>query len=126
MHKVMLIEDDHIMLSLLSTLLKMEGFDVRTSSDELMVNILSHVQQDPPDLMMIDVNLRQGSGLDLLRQIRRDKQLAALRVLMCSGLNLKDECMRAGANGFILKPFMPDDLINQIRKNLPSDNHPTP
>jgi DNA-binding NarL/FixJ family response regulator len=37
---------------------------------------------------------------------------------MSSGLNLKKECIQAGADGFILKPFMPDELIKLIRRTI--------
>jgi DNA-binding NarL/FixJ family response regulator len=37
---------------------------------------------------------------------------------MSSGLNLQTECIQAGADGFILKPFMPDELIKLIRTTI--------
>jgi DNA-binding NarL/FixJ family response regulator len=35
---------------------------------------------------------------------------------MASGMDVKDECLKAGANGFLMKPYMPDDLVKQIQK----------
>jgi CheY-like chemotaxis protein len=34
---------------------------------------------------------------------------------MTSGMDMKDQCLNAGANGFIMKPFMPDELIKKLR-----------
>jgi CheY-like chemotaxis protein len=36
---------------------------------------------------------------------------------MISGLNVKEECLKRGADGFLLKPFMPDDLIQMLKGN---------
>jgi CheY-like chemotaxis protein len=40
---------------------------------------------------------------------------------MSSGANVKEECMSSGANGFLLKPYMPDDLITLLKKNIKSN-----
>jgi FixJ family two-component response regulator len=37
---------------------------------------------------------------------------------MTSGLNVEEECMESGANGFLLKPYMPDDLLDILKRNL--------
>jgi CheY-like chemotaxis protein len=39
---------------------------------------------------------------------------------MSSGASVKEECIRRGANGFLLKPFMPDDLITILRQTIQS------
>ena len=120
MLKVMLIEDDRTMLSLLSTLLQMEGFEVKTPVDDQMKSLLDAFHKERPNIALVDVNLRigSGSGLDLLRKIRKDPDIKDIRILMSSGLNVKHECMKAGADGFILKPYMPDDLIKLIHKTI--------
>ena len=118
MLKVMLIEDDRTMLSLLSTLLQMEGFEVKTPVDDQMDSLLNAFHLERPNIALVDVNLRIGSGLDLLRKIRNDPEIKDTRILMSSGLNVKHECIKAGADGFILKPYMPDELINLINKTI--------
>ncbi len=118
MHKVMLIEDDFTMLSLLSILLRLEGFEVYTPTDDRLENLLEAIRQQQPDLTLLDVNLRLGSGIDLLGKIRNDPELNDARVIMTSGLNLKHECLEAGANDFLLKPYMPDELIKLVKNTL--------
>jgi len=113
-HKIMLIEDDHTMLSLLKTLLTIEGFQVVIAEDELVDNLLSSIIEEQPDIILLDVNLRQGSGLDLLSGIRSNPVLDNIRVIMSSGMDFKNECLQKGAQGFIMKPYMPDDLIKLI------------
>jgi len=118
MLKVMLIEDDSTMVSLLTTLLNLEGFMVRTPKNHRMESLLNAIIDERPQIALVDVNLQTGSGLDLVREIRSEPEIKDTRILMSSGLNLKRECIQAGADGFILKPFMPDDLIKLIRRTI--------
>jgi DNA-binding response OmpR family regulator len=118
MPKIMLAEDDLTMLRLLKTLMQLEGFESVGLDDH--ENVLDAVYRESPDVLLLDVHLTQGNGLDFLRQMRADPRFDGLIVLMASGMSLKDECLAAGANEFLLKPFMPDTLINAIRSLLAS------
>lgn len=118
MHKIILIEDDATMLSLLQTLLQMEGFEIVKLTDHSMDSIMSLMQTEKPALALVDVNLREGNGFDLLRLIRQDDNLKTMKVLMSSGMDFSSECQREGADDFILKPYMPDDLIRIIHQTL--------
>jgi DNA-binding response OmpR family regulator len=113
MPKVLLAEDDHTMVSLLKTLLKMEGFEVVAL--DVNSDVPAAVQREKPDVLLMDVHLGKQSGMDIVRSIRSDPTLAGVRIVMTSGMNVKDECLRSGANHFLLKPFMPDDLIKVLR-----------
>jgi CheY-like chemotaxis protein len=53
--------------------------------------------------------------VEIIEAIRKNKALANLRVVMTSGMSMQEECMRAGANAFLLKPFSPDDLIRLLK-----------
>lgn len=116
MTKILLAEDDETMVSLLETLLEMEGFEV-TSMDVAEKDILSLVRRESPNLLLLDVNLPHENGLDIVAALRKDAELKDMRVVMTSGMSLKDECLKAGANAFLLKPYMPDDLIETITKH---------
>ena len=114
--KIMLAEDDEIMISLLKTLLKLEGFDVVALSPD--ADVPAAVRAENPDVLLLDVHLLHQSGLNILQELRKSPDTAGARVVMSSGANVKEECMQAGANGFLLKPYMPDDLISLLKKNL--------
>jgi DNA-binding response OmpR family regulator len=118
MPKVMLIEDDPTMQSLLGTLLDMEGYHVVIPEMESLEGIFQTLQKEKPDLALLDVNLRDGTGFDLLQRINLDGELKKTRILMSSGSDYRDECSKAGADGFLLKPYMPNDLIQLIHKIL--------
>ncbi len=116
MAKIMLAEDDVTMLSLLKTLLRLEGFETVTLREH--ENVVDSIYREHPDAILLDVHLTQGNGVDLLREIRSDFQLHNVLVIMQSGMNLMDECKAAGADFFLLKPYMPDALIKAIRDGL--------
>jgi CheY-like chemotaxis protein len=118
MQKVLLAEDDITMVSLLKTLLKMEGFEViALQADE---DVPAAVRVEDPDVLLLDLHLSHQSGLDILDAIRDSHDIKDTRVVMSSGSNVKEECMKHGANGFILKPYMPDDLITMLKRTINS------
>jgi DNA-binding response OmpR family regulator len=117
MAKVLLIEDDDTMLSLLETLLEIEGFQVSIFNGKSAENPLHFIHREAPEVVLLDVHLRTANGLEIARQIRQDEQLKALRILMTSGLDMRRQCLEAGADGFLMKPYMPDDLVRMIRNS---------
>jgi DNA-binding response OmpR family regulator len=118
MLNVILIEDDPTMVSLLTTLLSLEGFTVKAPKNHHTKSLLQTIIEQHPQIALVDVNLRIGSGIDLVREIRREPKIKEIRILMSSGLNLKRECIQAGADDFIQKPYMPDELIKLIHKTV--------
>ena len=115
----MLIEDDAVMLSLLKTLLEYEGFQTAQLDGEgTLQEMLDRVRLEKPELVLLDINLHHINGLDLLRKFRQDKELKTMRVLISSGMDMRSQSYIEGANGFILKPYMPDELVSRIRNTL--------
>ena len=113
MAKVLLAEDDATMVSLLQTLLKMEGYEVVAL--DVDSDVAGAVQREKPHALFMDVHLGGQSGMKILQKIRKNRENEAVRIIMTSGLNMKDECIRSGADAFLLKPFMPDDLIRALK-----------
>jgi len=114
MSKILLAEDDRTMVSLLTTLLKMEGYDVVVL--DVHTDVASAVTREHPDALLMDVHLGGQSGVEIVQNIRKDPSNANVNIVMTSGLNMKDECLGRGADHFILKPFMPDDLLTLLKK----------
>ena len=113
MPRILLAEDDATMVSLLKTLLKMEGYQV--SALDADADIAQAVLKIKPDILLMDVHLLRQNGMDELVKLRAAPGGESVRVLMTSGLDFKEQCLSAGANGFLQKPFMPDDLLDALR-----------
>lgn len=116
--KIMVAEDDATMVTLLKTLLKMEGFEVVALQAD--ADVIDAVKAEKPDVLLMDVYLNSQSGLEILDRLRSLDDTTDVRVVMSSGASIKEECIRRGANGFLPKPYMPDDLIAILKQNIVS------
>lgn len=116
MTKILIIDDDRATSSLLKTVFEMEGFGTITCPDP--ERVMGVVRREKPDLVFMDFHLASTDSLPLLREIKRDKKLKGISVIMTSGLDRSEECMKAGADSFVLKPFRPVKLMEEIRAIL--------
>jgi len=110
-----LLDDDPIMNSLLKTLLTLEGFQVE-SFEGLDGDVIEFVQSEKPDVLIMDIHLRTHNGIDITRSIRSLPDLNDLKIILTSGMEQSSKSLAAGANSFLLKPYMPDDLIRLLRE----------
>lgn len=112
--KIFLIEDDPTMIKLLELLLNLENFVTAKNDQEDPVSIVKQLREFRPDLILMDIYLKQLNGMDFLKELRTIDDLCAIKIIVTSGSDMKDYCLNNGADGFILKPYMPDDLIKMI------------
>ena len=112
--KVMIVDDDLTMNSLLKTLLELDGYIVvqATHGDIVVSTALS----EKPDAVLMDVYIAGANGMELLREIRRHPELRRLPVIMSSGMDMEAESRSSGANAFILKPYPPEQLSSTLKK----------
>ena len=118
MSKVIVVDDDQTMTSLLQTLLELDGYQVvKAGSADAFYEKL---ESEKPDLVLLDVFLEDDEGLDVLKNIRNheDASIAQLPVVMTSGMELSSRCRQAGADDFLLKPYDPEHLLTIIKANL--------
>lgn len=106
------------MVDLLSKLLSMEGFDVEALTTD--ADILRAIGKAPPDVLLLDMVFGEHNGLEVLDRVRRLPAGNDVCVIMFSGLSVREECLQHGADDFLLKPFMPDDLMKLLRNHLQS------
>lgn len=116
MPKVLLLEDDADMNKLLQTLLEIEGYQVLPY--QAAQPALPQIESEQPDLLLLDVYLGGQDGIKILREIRQKPALRDVRIVMTSGINFSDECLRDGANAFIVKPYMPENLLRILKEVL--------
>jgi DNA-binding response OmpR family regulator len=111
--KILVADDDVVMLGLLRTLFELEGNEVIavTRPEE----IIPAARQEAPALILMDYHLAGGDVMDALVQLKSMEELKEIPVLVTSGMDREVACLRAGADGFILKPFRPTQLLDRIR-----------
>ena len=83
---------------------------------------LKAAQDQPPSLILMDVQLPKMSGLDATRQLRADPRTAAVPIVVITSYALSGDAEKAkaaGATAYLAKPFSPRDLLAKIREILP-------
>lgn len=112
MRHVLIVDDDSGTTRLLTMWLELEGYQVSKAARGELVLEMGH--QDGIEAFIIDCHLPDINGLELVRAIRADQALAGKVVIATSGRELESEALTAGADDFLLKPFLPSDLSNRL------------
>ena len=119
MYKILVVDDEEDVQQLARIILESEGYMVLTaSSGEETLNILSHSK---PDLVLLDVVLPGISGLDICRQMKRDKNMRDIPVIMFTALGSGVDMMlskQEKADDYILKPFTRKMLLEKVERLL--------
>ena len=116
---LLLLDDEPRVAAALMFAIEGSGFRLRTVVDPN--GFWSELRRGLPDLVLLDVDLKQSSGLTVLRELRGRPATAAVPVFMLSGHidpRLRTSAVSAGADEYISKPFDPDDLLMRIRRRL--------
>ena len=117
MSKILVVDDEEPIVDAISYNLKKEGFAVEAAgdADECINRFLS----GSPDLVILDVMLPSGNGLDLCRRLHRHN--AALPVLLLTARAAEADCLRgfdAGADDYVVKPFSMRELMARVHSLL--------
>lgn len=114
--KILLVDDDHELVDLLTFALGRAGYDVLPAYDLPSGRRL--FESGYPDLAVLDVNLGSGNGFDLLRDLRR---VSGVPIIMLTARASEDDKVRGldlGADDYLTKPFSHRELVARVRANL--------
>jgi len=116
--KILILEDDRGMQELLRVNLSKAGFETfQTDNFDSALNLLQRVQ---PDLLLVDWELPQQSGLEFVKAVRQQHQ-GQLPVIMLSGHTSEKDKLRAfeaGVDDFVAKPFHVRELLARIKSKI--------
>ena len=121
MLSVWIVDDDDEMSHAVKLMLELLEFqvqtfrDARTASRQLLAG-------KRPDVLLLDINMPEVTGIDMLEFVRLRKELKSLPVVMLSSETTDvqvDEAMSLGANGYVFKPVTIDELEAVLKKVLP-------
>ena len=116
--QVLVVEDDSSIAELLRIVLERQGFVVTIAGD--CASATAALESSSPSLVLLDLMLPDGHGLDLLRWLRDDLG-SALPVVVLTAFRQEEKALRAfelGAADFISKPFRPRELVARIQRVL--------
>ena len=119
MATIMSVDDSASMRQMVTFTLKGAGYDVVEADDG--VKALDVARSKKVDLVVTDINMSNMDGITLIRQLRSLPSYQFTPILMLtteSGDGKKQEGKAAGATGWLVKPFNPDQLLATIKKVL--------
>jgi len=125
MKKILLIEDDSDLFSLLKYNITKEGFLV--SGSHTGKGALELCRQVRPDLILLDIMLPDSDGLEICKSIRMDPDLAATPVIFLTARASETDRivgLEIGANDYVVKPFFVRELIARIKLQFRSQTAP--
>lgn len=118
--KLLLVEDEHRLRSLVAQFLRTEGFQVIEASDG-PEGVDRFRDSGPFDLVLVDLNLPGFSGVEVCRRIKRSRP--EQRLMICSAAVVSDHehaLLAMGVDHYLTKPYHPEDLIAHIRQEMGS------
>ncbi|MCU1347210.1 MAG: two component system regulatory protein [Acidobacteria bacterium] len=115
--RILVVDDDVPILTLMRNLLREFGFEAVVAGTGAQA--LAAAREQPPDLVLLDINMPEMSGDEVIRALRRDHGAEQMPILILSGEPMAPtEVAALGANAAVQKPFDVPELIQQIRGYL--------
>ncbi len=116
--KVLLVDDSRAMRSILGSIVRNMGFEVEEAIHG--IDALEKLSEcSLPDLLLVDWNMPEMNGLELVKELRSRDDFADVRIVMVTS-ETEMECMvaalDAGADEFVMKPFEPEELIAKLKQ----------
>jgi two-component system phosphate regulon response regulator PhoB len=113
--RILLVEDDHALVELLTFNLRREEFAVETTADG--EDALLIARESPPDLVILDWMIEGVSGIEVCRRLRRLPETANVPIIMLTARTEEADRVRGletGADDYITKPFSPKELVARV------------
>ena len=112
--RVLVVDDEPSILHVIKIGLGIAGYDVVTTTNGEAA--LQLVQTQKFDIMLLDILMLPLTGFDLLKKLREFSQIPV--IAMTAKNDLGARALKEGANDFVAKPFVPEQLIKKIEVNL--------
>jgi two-component system, OmpR family, phosphate regulon response regulator PhoB len=116
---VLVVEDDRALCDLLTWNLSAEGYDVRSTGDG--EEALLMVREQRPDAIILDWMIEQVPGIEVCRQLRKDRETAGIPIVMLTARGEEEDRIRGlktGADDYVTKPFSPRELMARVEALL--------
>ena len=119
MTKILVVDDEEGILDLLDDYLTEHGFDVVSATDGAAA--ISQVYKERPDVVLLDLNIPEANGYEVLRELREEPTTKNLPVVMLTGVSPEEgeqTAVELGVNHYLSKPWTQSSLKSVIRVAL--------
>jgi DNA-binding response OmpR family regulator len=113
------VDDEPDVAAFIQRALQSEGFTVSIAYDG--IGALDIAESERPDLVLLDVMMPMMSGYEVCQQLKANPQTQHIPVLCVTSAHSEDtrrNAQKSGAQGMLVKPFMPAELIAQVNRHL--------
>jgi DNA-binding response OmpR family regulator len=117
-HRILVVDDDQRILHFSRLKLMASGYNVTTAMNGQ--GALTMIESEKPDVVVLDLRMPVMGGLEVLRILRSHSELPV--IVMSAATDLAEEALVAGADDFIAKPFVVDELVRRIEQILERKN----
>ncbi|MCH5252454.1 MAG: response regulator [Lachnospiraceae bacterium] len=120
---ILVVDDDKANLMRAQTIL---SSDYRVSAANSGKAALKYLENNRPDLILLDINMPEMDGFEVIEQIRQNKEIADIPVIFLTAdnqVNTEIKCFQAGAMDFVGKPFVPDVLRSRVSKAIELEHY---
>jgi two-component system, cell cycle response regulator DivK len=117
--RILIVEDNHLSLTLLNDFLKVKGYETLKTSEGREAIDLAREKQ--PDLILMDIRLPDISGFDVTRLLKQDDQTKSIPIIAVTAFATSGDetkALESGCDGYITKPVIIDNLLRTIESFL--------
>lgn len=117
--RILIVEDNDLNLKLFRDLLTAHGYETIETKEGLEAITLA--RSEHPNLILMDIQLPEISGLDVTRKLKSESELNAIPIIAVTAFAMKDDeekIMAAGCEAYISKPISIVPFLNTVRKFL--------
>ncbi len=117
--RILIVEDNELNLKLFRDLLTAHGYETIETKEGLEAIRLT--KSDKPDLILMDIQLPEVSGLDVTRRLKSDSSISDIPIIAVTAFAMKDDeekILAAGCEAYISKPISIMPFLNTVRRFL--------
>ena len=117
--RILIVEDNELNLRLLRDILEFHGYAIVSTG--LGATVVDLARQHHPDLILMDIQLLDISGIDAARQLKADEETHSIPIIAVTAFAMpgdKLKILESGIDGYIAKPFKIQEMLNIVAEYL--------
>jgi twitching motility two-component system response regulator PilH len=115
--KILIVDDSMAMVRMIQSVLEKEGYSAIGISDPSQIE--KTIDSEGPNLILLDVVMPERDGFQVCRSLKNSQAYKSIPIIVVSGKSTASDRFWAeqqGANGYVVKPFAPVDLLREVRR----------
>ncbi len=115
--QILLIDDDELILKVINRILTREGYDVKTATNGK--DAMELIEQQKFDLLITDIMMPYSNGFEVISKFKQHPNADGVPIIVISSVGTENavrEGLNIGADDYLRKPIMPDELLIRVRR----------